>query len=187
MRGISAARAPSITPLLSPASRSTVRSPAVIVAVLAPGAAVQQIGHAVSDRGSDQQRRRRIFVDIARHVLAGTCALVVHRLHNRAGLLAGAAREILSGLADFGHCRASLLAGAAREILSGLADFGHRRAGRLGSAVYRVANRPGNAGGDRAGLLVLVAGRFLRGGAGTRGGRPPMIVVMPRDFGRGSG
>src|SRR3954469_1602373 len=103
MWGMSAARAPSITALPTTAGRSRLRPLAVAVVVRAPGAAMQQVGYAVSDRGGDQQRRCRILVDVARHVIAGARALVVHRLRRRPGLVAGAVREILSGLADLGH------------------------------------------------------------------------------------
>ena len=88
------ARVSIVTAIRSRASGPINLRPLVVaVVVRAPGAAVKQVGHAVSDRGGDQQRRHRILVDVARHVFAGARALVVHRLRRRAGLLAGAVRQ----------------------------------------------------------------------------------------------
>src|SRR4051812_27562259 len=147
MRSVSAVRSAVIAPSAPGPGRSI--GPAVEFAVLAPGlsAAVDQIGHPISDRSGDQQRRRRVLVDVARHVFTGARALVIDRLRRWGGLLAGAVRQILGGLAGLRHCRAGLLGSAVRHVA--------RRSGRAGLVAATPGILRGRTGRWRRGMAVL--------------------------------
>src|SRR5690349_6130334 len=137
----------------STANRLPVSSPAIplpaaggslpipILPIPALPLAVDQIGQAVADPAGDQQRRKRVLVDIAAEILTSTAALLVERIARRCCLLARPARQILrrrTRIADGGPRLLPEIAHHVARLLGHAALF----RGRIAGFTHAAANRP---------------------------------------------